>query len=319
MVVDNCSTDCTEDIVKKHARTALGSNLRYHKNLANIGGGANFLKCFELAETEWLWVIGDDDLPVDNCMDILSKTIGSHLECQYLNFNSSILKLRTSRTSGFTTSGIEELISSLDCYSNFLFISAGVYKRPAYIRHLPNAYRYIYTYSPQLALIFSVLAEDSLAKCHFSSEFLVRWEAPASHIAWDQQSTNLGLPCVTEAIKSIELRDIFIIKIREVQEIAPSLTLRKILSYRDHDAQLMTVQKQYNILASLTPSYTMHATFASILVLALKQRAVLKIIRLIERASKSKYARIARAGSSLLEMRLLAKDIRKSFLPSHNT
>ncbi|RME57045.1 glycosyltransferase [Candidatus Parcubacteria bacterium] len=35
--------------------------VRYHWNQCNIGGGANFMRCIELAETEWVWLRGDDD------------------------------------------------------------------------------------------------------------------------------------------------------------------------------------------------------------------------------------------------------------------
>lgn len=318
LIVDNCSTDDTQEVAKMYAGDNFKLNLRYIKNAANIGGDANILRCFEVADTEWVWILGDDDLPVFNCIEILSNAIDSHQDCQYLNFASTILALRTDRSTGFTTSGIADLVTRLDCYSNLLFISAGVFKRLAFLKHLPNAYRYIYAYSSQLALIFSVMAESAHNKCYFSPAFLVDWEPPARDIAWNQQLFNLGAPFIAEALPSFSLRDEFIQKIRNIQEIAPSLTLGKLLTLSGNDSsQLILIQRQYSILASLTPSYSAHASVAYLLVLASRRAGFMKIIRLIEKISRSKYTLLANSASSLLGAQLLSKDIRAPMISFH--
>jgi abequosyltransferase len=311
LIVDNCSTDDTEEVVQKYASGIFKNIVKYCKNSVNIGAEANILRCFELADTEWLWIIGDDDIPVINCMDILYNVIVPRQDCQYFNFATTILALRTARRSGFITSGIAELVTHLDCYSNFLFISAGIYKRPSFLKYLPNAYRYIYAYSVQLALIFSVMAESSYNKCYFSPDHLVEWEPPAKDIAWNQELFNYGAPFVAEVLSSFSLRDEFITKIRYIQEIAPSLTLRKILTLcRDDSSQLISIERQYNILASLTPSYSAYAFAAHLLVMVSRRPNCMRCISIIDKVSKSKYAALARAASSLLDVQLLSRDIR---------
>jgi len=319
LIVDNCSTDDTEQVTKSYCDKAPKQAINYYRNPANIGADANILRCFELADTEWLWIVGDDDLPVPNCIDIVQATISAHQDCQYLNFASTILALRVSRRSGFTTSGIDELVASIDCYSNLLFVSSGVYKRTAFLKHLPKAYRFIYAYSTQLALVFSVMAEDSNKKCYFSPELLIEWEPPPKAITWSQDLFTLGAPFVSEALSSIKLRDEFIIKVREIQEIAPSLTLRKLLALSLHEGpKLALIQKQYNILATLTPSYAIQASIAHLLVLCTKRRALMKLIRILERVSKSKFRFAAKPASSLLDFDLLCKDIRIPLLSFHD-
>src|SRR5262245_2262452 len=34
----------------------------------NIGAAANILRCIELCQTPWIWILGDDDQPLDNAV-----------------------------------------------------------------------------------------------------------------------------------------------------------------------------------------------------------------------------------------------------------
>jgi len=58
-VLDNCSTDNTAAIVKKWQN--IWPNLVYHKNVYNIGGNANILRALEITQSEYAWILGDDD------------------------------------------------------------------------------------------------------------------------------------------------------------------------------------------------------------------------------------------------------------------
>ena len=68
LIVDNCS----EEPVAEKQRRVLGDwprvDLTIVRNRVNVGGGANILRCFELCQTEWLWVLGDDDLPTEGAV-----------------------------------------------------------------------------------------------------------------------------------------------------------------------------------------------------------------------------------------------------------
>lgn len=64
IVSDNCSPDDTEQVCQKF----LARGLKYSKNAENIGPDANFLKLFELAQGEYIWLPGDDDSFSDNLL-----------------------------------------------------------------------------------------------------------------------------------------------------------------------------------------------------------------------------------------------------------
>lgn len=59
LVSDNCSTDDTETIVRS-LQVEMPA-VRYHKNEINLGFDGNVLKLYELADTRYIWFLGDDD------------------------------------------------------------------------------------------------------------------------------------------------------------------------------------------------------------------------------------------------------------------
>lgn len=58
-VLDNASPDNTSEVVEKFQKN--WSELHYVRNRYNIGGCANYLRAVEITESEYCWVIGDDD------------------------------------------------------------------------------------------------------------------------------------------------------------------------------------------------------------------------------------------------------------------
>ncbi len=60
VVSDNCSPDATHDVVKGFVANGLAIN--YKRNEENIGWGANFLQCFNLASGKYVLMLSDDDI-----------------------------------------------------------------------------------------------------------------------------------------------------------------------------------------------------------------------------------------------------------------
>ena len=59
IVLDNCSTDGTRELLA--ATAAQHPNLSVITHRRNIGGNANIVRAFELAERKYVWVLCDDD------------------------------------------------------------------------------------------------------------------------------------------------------------------------------------------------------------------------------------------------------------------
>ncbi len=84
-VSDNCSTDGTEDVVRR-AQSSIA--IKYKKNPMNLGIPKNFLNVVEMADGEFVWLIGDDDLLLPYALDELSDLIEGNSAVDYFYINS---------------------------------------------------------------------------------------------------------------------------------------------------------------------------------------------------------------------------------------
>ena len=84
-VSDNNSDDGTEDVVRS-VQSKL--NIKYHKNKTNIGMTRNFLNVVSMAEGDFVWMIGDDDLLMPNAVSKLLNLIDQHPQVNFIYANS---------------------------------------------------------------------------------------------------------------------------------------------------------------------------------------------------------------------------------------
>ncbi len=60
-VSDNCSTDNTQEVIKKWKARLINITFNSCKNAENIGVMKNIMNCLSSATTKYVWAIGDDD------------------------------------------------------------------------------------------------------------------------------------------------------------------------------------------------------------------------------------------------------------------
>lgn len=97
-VSDNHSTDSTENVVR-HAQLSI--DIKYHKNEINIGMSRNFLEVVSMADGDFVWLIGDDDLLLTDSINRLNKIIIEHPSVDFIYVNS--FHLRTSYLDDFSS------------------------------------------------------------------------------------------------------------------------------------------------------------------------------------------------------------------------
>jgi glycosyltransferase involved in cell wall biosynthesis len=84
-ISDNNSSDDTESVVL-NAQENL--RIKYHKNSSNLGFARNFLNVVSMAEGEFVWLIGDDDLLMPYAMIRLYELIESNARVDFYYVNS---------------------------------------------------------------------------------------------------------------------------------------------------------------------------------------------------------------------------------------
>ena len=89
LVSDNCSTDNTQDVVKKWQSTLSHITFNYNKNPENIGVLKNITYCLNAATTQYVWTIGDDDPIQEKAVTYVLTKIKEHQNLSLLFLNYS--------------------------------------------------------------------------------------------------------------------------------------------------------------------------------------------------------------------------------------
>ena len=84
-VSDNNSADNTFDVVKDASNYV---DILYNKNSENIGIPKNFLKVVDMANGEYIWIIGDDDLLLNHSINKINELISNYNDVDFFYINS---------------------------------------------------------------------------------------------------------------------------------------------------------------------------------------------------------------------------------------
>jgi glycosyltransferase involved in cell wall biosynthesis len=96
-ISDNASTDNTETIIKE--RYANQSDcLFYYKMLQNNGAEHNFEFCVSQSNSEYIYLLGDDDLVSPFFVETVLKLIDKNKDVCFFHFNYLVVNHRTSKT-----------------------------------------------------------------------------------------------------------------------------------------------------------------------------------------------------------------------------
>lgn len=199
LILDNASPEPVEELINSDF-SSFRPLVKVVRNRFNIGANANICRCFELCETEWMWLLGDDDLPKSEAIElIINKISGLDPGCCMVNFRGGIY-----RGPGLgKIENFEQLAGAVKdgiWFSDFLFISSGVFQVKCLREYLSSAYHFSYTCSAQILLPIMALQQG----CHILDEdsLIAQWQPPAAGQGWSQLHYLLGV-CALSDLKQL--------------------------------------------------------------------------------------------------------------------
>lgn len=89
IISDNCSTDNTQEVIKKWQPLFGNTQFNSNRNSENIGVMRNIAYCINAATSKYLWTIGDDDQIQDRTLAYVLKKLKEHPELSLLILNFS--------------------------------------------------------------------------------------------------------------------------------------------------------------------------------------------------------------------------------------
>ena len=170
----------------------------------NLGGLANSMRCFELCETEWLWVLADDDkVSVDAVETIMADFPGPHVWAFY-NFPSRGISkpIPYGRLEGKTIKGLFD--ASGHCACPFAFLSANVYRMSVIRKCISKGYSCMSSHIPHVAMALAAIEDGG--GWLLSEKTICDHQAPSNEQMWMYYPVFLGwlMVCIAfEQTKSV--------------------------------------------------------------------------------------------------------------------
>jgi len=203
LIVDNHSDVPVEETLRPLWEEFPDVSYEVVRNKQNIGLSGNLLRCFELCETQYLWILGDDDPVTPDAVQTILSEVDSHPECFYFNFSFD-----GGRTKTFTTTGLEELVEDLDDSANVMWISTAVYRIEAMRPSLKFGYQYAFSILPHVAMLLVSVGKQG--KCCFSDHSLIVLEEAVTtpiEKQWSRVNFALGMPTLYDLPMPFPLRE----------------------------------------------------------------------------------------------------------------
>jgi len=255
LLLPQLNSDCKLLVIDNHSETPVAETLKYYisefshvsieviRNRVNIGGNANILRCIEYCETEYLWILSDDDPVLNNAVETIFKYIHEDRLYDFINFSIIETNKEGQRKSSISTRGPLDFVKNIDSYGRVLLISSNIYRVTDRLKsQLSMGNFYQYCCAPHLLTLILSLTDNSL--CFFSNESIVNHcsndTTPAaiqgSPVVWA-----LGMPTILDVPLDNALRHE--LKNKLVAWMSPRAILRQLLLTAVYDDK--TVESKY--------------------------------------------------------------------------
>ena len=93
IVIDNFSDTPIEQTLENELQEY--PQLKVIRNIANIGLSANIIRCFEVCNTKWVWLLSDDDTVETLAVEKIIEQIENNENTFYKTFLQIILRIKT--------------------------------------------------------------------------------------------------------------------------------------------------------------------------------------------------------------------------------
>jgi abequosyltransferase len=185
LVLDNHSATPAQKIYSALDIEAASERVEIIRNKVNIGANANIMRCFEMCETSWLWVLGDDDKPATDAVGLILKDIDNSLSYIYYSVPAIQKPLFTVEESDSVIgAGFEALVNRFGgAIDQLAFLSAAVFNMDVIRPYIIDGYLVVNTGVPHLAMLLKTLMEEN-KKWLISQKSIVDYQMPDSSHRW---------------------------------------------------------------------------------------------------------------------------------------
>lgn len=173
VVVDDSSQLPVEPLVREVLEGS-GWSFRVIRNSVNIGLCANLLRSFEVAETEWLWLLSDDDTVDPNAIATILRTVNDQPDLLFATYSLPVLPIEREEIHD----SIDSFFLALDSIPRVIFTSSAIYNRRKLVPYLFLAYLFVDSGAPQTALLLMAGTAQPRQKLAYLTSEIAAWQPP---------------------------------------------------------------------------------------------------------------------------------------------
>ncbi|MCX7712684.1 MAG: glycosyltransferase [Chthoniobacterales bacterium] len=198
-IFDNGSNDGTCELVKSLI-TTFDNNVILKRSLHNIGMPANIARSLLNTDAEWIWLLGDDDIPLENSIQNFIKLTEKYKN-GIIEFNSSGGAIET-----------DIIIQNYDDFYKYhdlvktVFISSHIFHKPSIEKFLGILYFASFTFAPHSVLVLRLL-EHGYGNLYLDTCSLLKSFYHAKR--WSTLEAGFGISLLPEFISNKKFKKLF--------------------------------------------------------------------------------------------------------------
>lgn len=246
LILDNHSDIPASEVLGSLETNISPDRVRVIRNNVNIGASANVMRCFEFCETNWIWVLSDDDAPSSNAIEIILSDISLDPAFIYYTVPSIRKPVFDFTDKDFVQGDLfDGLLNRFDgSIGRLAFLSAAIFNM-SYIRsHILEGYLVVNTGIPHLVMLSKALAR---AECQWmiSRKTIADYQTPDQSQSWGFLYIAYSMPALFSIAGSLgevnSMRKSFI----QGWRFSPKKILFSLLSFHQLEGAPALLVKQY--------------------------------------------------------------------------
>jgi len=167
LIIDNATPKFEKIDLKQELGSLYTENIgriKFIKNKINIGGNANVLRCIEYCETEYVWILGDDDFLLINFEVIVKPLLRQKHD--WILFHQKD-QFQPSRDKSRVVNSLESFLESLKSINELVFCSVNIYKTNSLKLGLEYSYENLNVMAPHLVAMIAGIEQNKSDKKSF--------------------------------------------------------------------------------------------------------------------------------------------------------
>lgn len=238
LLIDDSCSDINESVVSQFVKQNQNIELKYIKNSFNVGIDRNIGNALFLPESDFIWLMGEDDLIVNNAFFILDKYINENVDFLAVNYATVDNNYNTIRESNFPSLKLDKTNTNKIDINTFLknyfiftgFIGSCIFRKSIinqdhYQKYFGSFFSHLSPFLLKREKWDIVIINEVLVKNRAENFSSFTWKKDAFDVMFGMvnlvknQNTNIS----KDIIKDLELK---LIEFQEIYKIKRLLSLR---------------------------------------------------------------------------------------------